>query len=224
MATVESSPGILDINLYRGDTYYFTATVNDSAGDPMDLTGYNVKAEIYFGGQPVTLTNTGTVINKEKTSGVATLTLSENHNFDTGQIITVSNIDSDFNGTFVISSLTNNTISYTFAGSDVVSSAVSPVGSVVSSVKAELQIGDGSLSSGIIYLFIPDGLSKQLPSASTYDVEISKRINVSTLGDSLADPNDDRWFVKTILRGTITILGDVTYSVTALPNTRGQLT
>lgn len=224
MATVESSPGLLDINLYRGDTYYFTATVNDSLGDPMDLTGYSVKAEIYSNGLPITLTNTASVTNKSRTSDVATLTLSTNHNFDTGQSITVSGVDTDLNGTFIITAITANTISYSCPGTNISSSAVSPNGSVVSSIKAEFQIGTGSLSTGIIYLFLPDGLTKQLPTSTTYDVEISKRINVSTLGDSLGDPNDDHWFVKTILRGTITILGDVTYNITALPNTRGQLT
>ena len=223
MATVESSPGILDINLYRGDTYYFTATVNDSAGDPMDLTGYSVKAEIYSGGQPIVLTNTASITNKLKLSDKATLTTSANHSFDVGQSITVSGIDSDFNGTFTISEITANTISYTSPGDNVPSTPVSPAGTVVSSIKAEFQLGTGSLSSGIIYLFLPDGVTKQIPASTTYDVEIAKRINVANLGDSLADPNDDRWFVKTILRGNITILGDVTYSVTSLPNTRGQL-
>lgn len=224
MATVESSPGILDINLYRGDTYYFTATVNDSAGDPMDLTGYSVKAEIYSGGQPMVLTNTASITNKLKLSDKATLTTSANHSFDVGQSITVSGIDSDFNGTFTISEITANTISYTSPGDNVPSTPVSPAGTVVSSIKAEFQLGTGSLSSGIIYLFLPDGVTKQIPTTTTYDVEISKRINVDTLGDLPQNSDDDHWFVKTILRGTITIIGDVTYSVTSLPNTRGQLT
>lgn len=30
-------------SMYRGDTYKFTATFKDSAGDPIDITGYTVK-------------------------------------------------------------------------------------------------------------------------------------------------------------------------------------
>ena len=224
MAAVESSPGILDISLYRGDTYYFTATVKGSSGTPMNLTGYNVKSEIYYNGNPLTLTNSISVISKQRTSGVMTLTTSSNHSFDTGQSVIITGGGTSLNGMFTITSLTDNTFSYASAGDDIPLEVLSPAAIATNSVKAEFQVGTGSLSSGVIYLFLPDGVTKQLPNNCTYDVEISKRINIDSLGDLPQNSYDDHWFVKTILKGDITINNDVTYSVTPLPSTRGQLT
>jgi hypothetical protein len=226
MATVESSPGVLDINLYRGDTYYFTATVKNADDTPMDLTGYSIKAEIYNGStrQPMTFTNTATVIQRQKQDGVATLTFDDDHNFDDGQIIEVEDVGITFDGTRTVSSYTNNTISYSASGANVSQENVDPVGTVTASVKAEFQVGTTGLTNGIIYLYLPDGISSRLPTTSIYDIEISKKINRAEFGDSPTNTYDDHWFVQTILKGTITMTDDVTYSVTEAPDTRGQLT
>lgn len=226
MPTVESSPGILDINLYRGDTYYFTATVKDDAGDPIDLTGYSIKAEIYSATtrQPLTFTNSATVVQRQKQDSVVTLTLEEDHNFDDGQTILVEDVGITFDGTRTITSYTNNSISYSASGANVSQENVDPPGTVTATIKAEFQIGTTELDEGKIYLFLADGISSRLPAASVYDVEISKRINIAELGDTVPNTYDDHWFVQTILKGTITMDSDVTYSVTEAPSTRGQLT
>ena len=226
MATVESSPGVLDINLYRGDTYYFTATVKNADDTPMDLTGYSIKAEIYDGTtkQPIVFTNTANVTQRQKQDSVATLTLDEDHNFDDGQSILVEDVGVTFDGTRTISSYTNNTISYSASGANVSQENVDPVGSVTASVKGEFQVGTTGLSSGIIYLYLPDGISSRLPATTIYDIENSKKVNRAEFGDDPGNIYDDHWFVQTILRGTITMAEDVTYSVTQAPDTRGQLT
>lgn len=225
MATVSNSPGKLDLELYRGDTYYFTATVKDASDQPMDLTGYSIKAEIYDGTtlQPLTFTSTASVVQRQRQGSVATLTLSEDHNFDDGQTIVVSDVGITFDGTRVITDYTNNTISYASSGADIIQENVDPVGTVVATVKAEFQVGTTQLDQGVIYLFLPDGVSRQLPTVTVYDVEISKKINVAELGDEVSNTYDDHWFVQTVLKGTITVDSDVTYSVTENPSTRGQL-
>jgi len=226
MAIVNSSPGLLDLNLYRGDTYYFSVTVKNADDDVMDLTGYSIKAEIYDGTtlQPLTFTNTGSVVQRQRQGSTATLTLADDHNFDDGQSILVSGVGATFDGTRTVTGYTNNTVSYASSGSDVSQENVDPAGEIVSTVKAEFQIGTTEVDEGKIYLFLPDGISKRLPTISVYDVEISKRVNLAELGDQPENIFDDHWIVQTVINGTITITNDVTYSVTEKPATRGQLT
>jgi hypothetical protein len=54
---------------------------------------------------------------------VATLTTSANHSFVPGQSIIVANVSSTFNGTYTITGVTANTISYSQALSDVIETA-----------------------------------------------------------------------------------------------------
>lgn len=37
-------PAILDLRIYRGDTYQLSITYQDSDGNPIDLTGYKARA------------------------------------------------------------------------------------------------------------------------------------------------------------------------------------
>lgn len=229
MASVNNTPGTLNITLYRGDTYYFIATVKDNGGNPLNLTGFNIKAEIYGpDGQPLTFTSTGSVTQRQRTSNVATLTFAEPHNFDIGQTITVTNVGPTYNGTRVITDVDSaTTISYAATGSDESQSNVDPAGTVTSSVKAEFQIGNKAteLAGGKVHLFLPDGVSRRLPDNSIYDVEISRKTNLTDLGDNPADEFDDHWTIQTILRGEIDMVDDITYSVSTPTNTtRGQLT
>ena len=76
--------------------------------------------------------STKTVSNKAITSNIATLTTGAAHGFEVGQSVTVSGVDSTFNGTYTITAVpTTTTFRYALTASDVASTAVSPVGSVL---------------------------------------------------------------------------------------------
>jgi hypothetical protein len=76
--------------------------------------------------------STKTVSNKALTSNIATLTTGAAHGFEVGQSVTVSGVDSTFNGTYTITAVpTTTTFRYALTASDVASAAVSPVGSVL---------------------------------------------------------------------------------------------
>lgn len=70
------------------------------------------------------------VNNKALTSASATLTTSINHNFEIGDIVTVSGIDTVFNGTYTLIAKTANTITYTRNYANISSTAVSPNGKI----------------------------------------------------------------------------------------------
>jgi hypothetical protein len=76
--------------------------------------------------------STKTINNKALTSNVATLTTGSAHGFEVGQSVTISSVDSTFNGTYTITSVpTPTTFRYAKTATDVASTAVSPVGSAV---------------------------------------------------------------------------------------------
>jgi hypothetical protein len=76
--------------------------------------------------------STKAVSNKALTSNIATLTTSTAHGFEIGQSVTVSDVDSTFNGTYTITAVpSTTTFRYAKTASDVASTAVSPVGSVL---------------------------------------------------------------------------------------------
>jgi hypothetical protein len=66
--------------------------------------------------------------NKALTGNVATLTTSATHNYKIGETVLISGVDATFNGTFVITDVGSNTISYSCIYTNVSSTAVSPVG------------------------------------------------------------------------------------------------
>jgi hypothetical protein len=71
--------------------------------------------------------------NKALTSNIATITTSATHNITVGQTIYVSGVgigSGDFDGTFVVTAVGANTISYVNVYTNVGSAAVSPVGKV----------------------------------------------------------------------------------------------
>jgi hypothetical protein len=68
------------------------------------------------------------VNNKALTSNIATLTTSAAHGMATGDRVTVTDVDSTFNGTYTITGVTTDTFSYAKTATDVTSAAVSPVG------------------------------------------------------------------------------------------------
>jgi hypothetical protein len=63
------------------------------------------------------------IVNKELTSNVATLTTSSKHSLVPGRNISVQDIDSTFNGTYVITSVTDTTFSYEKNASNVTSAS-----------------------------------------------------------------------------------------------------
>ena len=76
--------------------------------------------------------STKTVTNKALTSNVATLTTGSAHGFEVGQSVTVSSVDSTFNGTYTITAVpSTTTFRYAKTATDVTSTAVSPAGSVL---------------------------------------------------------------------------------------------
>jgi hypothetical protein len=68
------------------------------------------------------------VNNKALTSNIATLTTSAAHGMATGDRVTVTGVDSTFNGTYTITGVTTDTFSYDKTATNVTSAAVSPVG------------------------------------------------------------------------------------------------
>jgi hypothetical protein len=83
-----------------------------------------------------------TVSNKSLTSNVATLTTGAAHGYEVGQSVTVTGVDSTFNGTFTITAVpTTTTFRYAKTATDVASAAVSPVGAVVRN-KGYLAVSD----------------------------------------------------------------------------------
>lgn len=72
------------------------------------------------------------VNNKSLTSNIATLTTTSAHGFAVGQTVVVANVDSTFNGTYVITAVPSTTqFRYAKTATDVSSTAVSPVGTAV---------------------------------------------------------------------------------------------
>ena len=76
--------------------------------------------------------STKTITNKALTSNLATLTTGTAHGFEVGQSVTVSTVDSTFNGTYTITAVpTTTSFRYAKTAGDVASTAVSPVGSAL---------------------------------------------------------------------------------------------
>lgn len=74
---------------------------------------------------------TFSINNKALVSNVATLTTTATHPYLVGESVTVTGVDSTFNGTYTITAVTSTTFSYAKTESNVTSTAVSPVGTAV---------------------------------------------------------------------------------------------
>ena len=86
---------------------------------------------------------TFTITNKALTSNVATLTTSVTHNLAVGQTVSVTSVDSTFNGTFVVTATTSNTFSYTLVANNV--SSTSATGSVTALVVKDIVCGTNEI-------------------------------------------------------------------------------
>ncbi|CAB4148152.1 baseplate wedge subunit [uncultured Caudovirales phage] len=67
---------------------------------------------------------TKTVTNKALSSNVATITVGSGHGFSVGQTIKVADVDTTFNGTYVVTATASTTISYVCVAANVSSTAV----------------------------------------------------------------------------------------------------
>lgn len=73
------------------------------------------------------LQNRFNITNKALTTNVATLTTSIAHDVIVGQVVDIENVDSTFNGSYEVSAVTSNTVSYQKTASNVPSTAISSV-------------------------------------------------------------------------------------------------
>lgn len=79
------------------------------------------------------LQNRYSITNKALTTNVATLTTSVAHDVIVGQVVDIENVDSTFNGSYEVSAVTSNTISYQKTATNVSSTAISSVARTVTS-------------------------------------------------------------------------------------------
>ena len=99
--------------------------------------GYDVD-KVY---QPIT----ASVSNKALTSNVVTLTTSAAHGLSVGMEVVITGVDATFNGTYTITTVpTTTTFTYAKTASNVTSAAVSPVGSVESTLTHFIDYNSGS--------------------------------------------------------------------------------
>ena len=87
---------------------------------------------------------TATISNKALTSNVATITTSAAHGFTIGQSVTVTGVDSTFNGLYVITGVSSTTFSYAKTSSNVVSAAATGTATVGSAGAGNLVIATGA--------------------------------------------------------------------------------
>lgn len=88
---------------------------------------------------------TVSITNKALTSNVATLTTSAAHGLSTGMMITVSDVDATFNGTYRITAVpTTTTFTYAKTATDVPSAVVSPAGTGYADVIHFLDYNSGT--------------------------------------------------------------------------------
>jgi len=100
---------------------------------------------------------TVSISNKALTSNVATLTTSEAHGLSVGMEITISDVDATFNGEYRITSVpTTTTFTYAKTASNVTSTAVSPVGTGVTSIIHFVDYNTGSAEA--VYAMCDDGV------------------------------------------------------------------
>jgi hypothetical protein len=113
------------------------------------------------------------VSNKSLTSNVATLTTSAAHGFEIGQTVVVAGVDSTFNGTYLITNKTNNTFTYAKTATDVVSAAVSPVGTAVRQ-RGYLPVANFAYQSSTTGYNVPGGIDYNADNALDFIIASSQ--------------------------------------------------
>jgi len=120
---------------------------------------------------------TASVVNRQRTANVATLTTSIAHGFLVGDTVTITGVDATFNGTFVlIAGTAGSTLVYDNATNpNVGSTAVSPAGTANKEIATVAATGTASLTAGASHL-------ARVSSAGTFDAEFSRVFNGVTDG------------------------------------------
>ena len=102
-------------------------------------------------------TITVSISNKALTTNVATLTTTAAHGLSVGMVITISNVDANFNGEYTITGVpTTTTFTYAKTYTNVASTAVSPVGTGVSSIIHFIDYNSGSAEA--VHAICDDGV------------------------------------------------------------------
>lgn len=197
-------PATYNISYYSGDTYQFIIKPKNSDG-----SSFNIASTIYTPKFYISTSRNGlstatleanavissaaySIVGKVLTSNVATLATSTTHNYLAGDSVSISGVDSTFNGNYTITAIPSTTsFSYAKTATDVISAAVSPVGSVVSLTNT---------STNTIVCTIPSSIGSQLVGGTTYVYD------VSILRDSGS-------ISYTLLTGSISVTDDITAAV-----------
>lgn len=142
-------PATYNISYYAGDTYQFVIKPKNSNGSSFSMPSTIYTPKFYI--SQARGANALTITNKALTSNVATLTTSAAHGYSVNTIITVSGVDSTFNGAYRITAIpSTTTFSYVKQASDVVS--VGSSGSVTNTIEASASITSSTYSIVTKYL------------------------------------------------------------------------
>lgn len=193
-------PATYNITYYKGDTYEFVIKPKTSNGQvfPIPSTLYTANFNIAdsrgeSSTQRITASAAITVVahsvtNKALTDNVATLTTLDDHNFIPGEAITVSSVDSTFNGTYIVKTVpTSKTFTYDKTHANIESAVVTPNGSVISTLTTS--------TDSITCMITPIQGGDMTNSSYVYDVSISRIDNPS--------------ITYTVLTGNITVIDSI---------------
>jgi hypothetical protein len=134
-------------------------TSNLAVTDPAVFVGTNNQADIVdlaFIGEYATTVSpiVASVSNKALTDNLATLTTSANHTFLVGDVVTITDVDATFNGTYNIKTVpTATTFTYAKTATNVTSTAVSPVGTATVNARRKFSGIARDASDGVIKAF-----------------------------------------------------------------------
>jgi hypothetical protein len=132
-------------------------------------------------------TITKSINNKALTSNVATLTTTEAHGLSTGMEVEITGVDATFNGTYRITGVpTTTTFTYAKTATDVPSTAVSPVGTVTSSIIHFIDYNSGTdykvfgiCDDGVYAYWVTNVLNSGTPRLRIYKKLLSDDSSVS---------------------------------------------
>lgn len=131
-----STGDLVSINLPTVVTPVGTRSFGGSANYKVTLN--TATAHGYMAGDQITvdlkIPTTVTVSNRSATTTASTLTTSTTHNFAVGERITVTGVDTDYDGTYTITAVTSNTLTYATNGP--AEASVSSSGTVVNTTLA----------------------------------------------------------------------------------------
>jgi hypothetical protein len=165
---IEGSVSIVGNLTFGGGS---TTTENLTVTNPIVFVGDKNDADIVdlglVGEYATTITpEVATVNNKALASNVATLTTASAHGFLVGDIVTITDVDATFNGTYQITGTPlSTTFTYAKTASNVPSTAVSPTGTATVNKRRKFAGVLRDASDGVIK-FYKDGTTKPTTTAN----------------------------------------------------------